>query len=160
MSVGHFHIPGDATKREYAVYIMVATNRGTGQKKVYVGKTGDNREGCNPVISRAGNHLSFNPVHSQMRNLWEPGQPQDYDFDFFYTTFGCYVAPEKSRDGISLVNEMERQLNRMAATAFGALLLNPYRGKGRAGPPSIATEERTAALSSLIEHVRAFLEKP
>jgi hypothetical protein len=65
MSVGHFHIPGDATKREYSAYIMVATNRQTQESRLYVGKTGDNRDGCNPVISRAGNHFSFNKLHSQ-----------------------------------------------------------------------------------------------
>src|SRR5437016_9066342 len=113
MSVGHFHIPGDATKRDYAAYIMVATNRRTGKRKLYVGKTGDNREGCNPVISRAGNHLSFNKIHSQMRNYLKPDEPEDYDFDYFYTTFGCYVMPEESRDGINIINEMERQLKRM-----------------------------------------------
>jgi hypothetical protein len=167
MSVGHFHIPGDATRREYAAYIMVATNRTTRQRKVYVGKTGDNRAGCNPVISRAGNHLSFNPIHSQMRNYLEPDNPHDYDFDYFYSTFGCYVPPVESRDGINVINEMERQLNRMAEEAFGkTILLNPYRGTMRrtnalkTQRKAIATEERMELLSKLVQHVKEFLEKP
>ena len=35
---------------------------------LYVGKLGDNRIGCNPVISRIGNHFSYNKIHSQFRN--------------------------------------------------------------------------------------------
>src|SRR5687767_14262247 len=104
MSVGHFRIPGEATLREYAVYIMVAQHRTTRQALLYVGKTGDNRKGCNPVISRAGNHLSLNPIHSQMRNKL-PCSPWEYDFDFFFPTFGCYVDPCQKRDGIDLINE-------------------------------------------------------
>ena len=73
--VGHFRIPGEATRREYAVYVMVAQHRETGDLYLYVGKTGDNKEGCNPVISRAGNHFSFNKVHSQMRNKF-PSHPE------------------------------------------------------------------------------------
>ena len=112
MKVHHFHIPGDATRREYAVYLIVACHRTTKAVRIYVGKTGDNREGCNPIISRAGNHLSFNPIHSQSRN--QLGNPEEYDFEFFFTAFGPYVPPSESRGGIDLVNEMERQLNLLA----------------------------------------------
>lgn len=162
MSIGHFHIPGEATRREYAVYIMVAAHRVTGQKKVYIGKTGDNRDGCNPVISRAGNHFSFNKIHSQMRNYLEPGHPHDFDFDYFYTTFGEYRNPEESREGIDLINEMERQLNRFAQRAFGAIL-NPYLGKGKltrekeAKRTTLATEERLGQLRLMIRQVQDFL---
>ena len=69
------HQQGEATRREYAVYVMVAQHRETGDLYLYVGKTGDNKEGCNPVISRAGNHFSFNKVHSQMRNKF-PSHPE------------------------------------------------------------------------------------
>jgi hypothetical protein len=113
MGVGHFHIPGDATKREYAAYVMVATPRKAGDRKLYVGKTEDNRTGCNPVISRAGNHFSFNLAHAQMRKSLKPDDPVDYDFDYFYTTFGCYVDPKECRHCVNVINEMERQLNRM-----------------------------------------------
>jgi hypothetical protein len=117
MSVGHFRIPGQATRREYAVYVMVARHRGSGEIHLYVGKTGDNKEGCNPVISRAGNHFSFNKIHSQMRNKL-PSHPEEFDFDFFYSTFGQYVDPRETRQGIDLVNEMERQLNTLIQSRF------------------------------------------
>ena len=164
MATGHFHIPGDATRREYAAYILVATDRATGKRHVYVGKTGDNRAGCNPVISRAGNHFSFNTLHSQMRNAL-PKDPAEYDFDYFYTTFGCYVAPHESRDGIDVVNEMERQLNRLARASFPDILLNP--GKDAVRPSkavrttreAIATQERIAMLNELVGRVTDFLAK-
>jgi len=162
MSVGHFHIPGDATRREFAVYIMVATHRITRGRKLYVGKTGDNRDGCNPVISRAGNHLSFNPIHSQMRNCLLPDSPHDYDFDYFYTTFGTYLGSGESRDGIDVINEMERQLNVLARQAFGTIL-NPLKGTGwltqtkRTQRASLATQVRLEQLAELVRAVKAFL---
>jgi hypothetical protein len=166
VSVRHFHIPGDATKREYAVYVMVATNRSTGRRKLYVGKTGDNRAGCNPVISRAGNHFSFNILHSQMRNWLKPDDPQDFDFDYFYTTFGCYVTPKESRDGINVINEMERQLSLMAQKdlePYGEVLA-PYRAKTKLSKANqinrkaLATDARLTLLSQLVREVKEFLK--
>lgn len=159
MSVGHFHIPGEATRRHYAVYVMIARHRHTGRMRYYVGKTGDNHTGCNPVISRAGNHFSFNKLHSQMRNLLEPESLEEYDFDYFYATFDQYVPPSESRHGVDLVNEMERQLNALAQQAFGEDLLNPYKGsrkltkierEKRAG---LAADKRLSQLQLLIEKV-------
>jgi hypothetical protein len=164
MATGHFHIPGDATRREYAAYILVATDRATGERRVYVGKTGDNRAGCNPVISRAGNHFSFNKLHSQMRNVLTK-DPAEYDFDYFYTTFGCYIAPHESRDGIDIVNEMERRLNRLARASFSGILLNPGKDAVRhskvvrSAREAIATQERVAMLNELVGRVTDFLAK-
>jgi hypothetical protein len=53
-------------KREYVVYVVIEKDKNN--IKLYVGKTGDNREGCNPLISRCGNHFSYNKIHSQVRN--------------------------------------------------------------------------------------------
>lgn len=163
MSVGHFHIPGETTKREYAVYVMVARHRRTGRAKLYVGKTGDNRDGCNPVISRAGNHFSFNRIHSQVRNKL-PGSPSDYDFDFFSTTFGRYVSPDRSRRGIEIINEMERRLNKMTQEAFGEkAVLNPFKGTAyvkkadRDKRASLARPQRIDQLSELVEAVRVYV---
>ena len=50
MKVNHFHVPGEATRREYSVYLVVARHRTTKMVRIYVGKTGDNREGCNHRI--------------------------------------------------------------------------------------------------------------
>ena len=163
MTVGHFHIPGKATKREYAVYVMVARRRKSGKFRLYVGKTGDNRDGCNPVISRAGNHFSFNKIHSQMRNKL-PGEPAAYEFDFFSTTFGRYVEPKVSRRGIDLINEMERRLNHRIQKEFGKeRLLNPLAGTGHVTRPerkkrdSMATPKRLRQLEELVEAVQEHL---
>jgi hypothetical protein len=161
MSVGHFHIPGKATRREYAVYVMAARHRSTGQILLYVGKTGDNRDGCNPVISRVGNHFSYNKIHSQMRNHL-PGVPTDYDFDFFYATFGQYVPACESRAGINLVNEMERQLN-LLVQRLPARLLNPFeaatplRKWQRDERAGLVTPDRLRLLAQLTGIVREFI---
>jgi hypothetical protein len=159
--VGHFHIPGEAAKRDYAVYVMVATRRDSKAQVIYVGKTGDNNDGCNPIISRAGNHLSFNKLHSQTRN--HLGSPEEYDFDFFYTTFGGYVPKAESRDGLTVINVMERELNLLAQKAFPNLLLNPVSQTSwgararREARAQLVTPERIAKLKELIERVRVFM---
>ena len=161
MKIGHFHVPGEATRREYAVYLIVARHRPTKGIRIYVGKTGDNREGCNPLISRAGNHLSFNPIHSQSRN--HLGNTEEFDLDFFFTGFGPYVPPSESRDGIDLVNEMERQLNRMSQEAFGKIE-NPLKMSGYVRPAErdrrrqLAIPERMAQLRELVDAVKDFIE--
>jgi hypothetical protein len=163
-SPGHFHIPGDATRREYAVYVMIARHRKTGEMHLYVGKTGDNKEGCNPVISRAGNHFSFNRGHSQMRNKL-PAPPQEFDFDFFYTTFGPYVDPNTSRKGINVINEMERYLNRLVQDNFENMLLNRYEAKTslrkwqRVERTVLRSRERICALDALVERVAEHIAK-
>jgi hypothetical protein len=157
MTVARLDIPGDATRRDYAVYVMVAVHRTTRETKLYVGKTGDNRKGCNPVISRAGNHFSFNKIHSQMRNHLQPNEPSEYDFAYFYTTFGEYVDPSETRERIDIVNEMERRLNTLAQERFGALM-NPYSGKHvspakQAVRNQLATHDRLQQLSEVIAAV-------
>lgn len=153
-------MPAEATRRVYSVYIIVARHRKSKKTRFYAGKTGDNREGCNPVISRAGNHLSFNPIHSQSRN--KLGDPENYDFDFFFTDFGDYVDPSTSRAGIDLINEMERQLNRMAQESFGKIE-NPFKGsayvvaKEREYRRKLASPPRLKQLQELIDTVKRHL---
>jgi hypothetical protein len=166
MKACHFHVPGEAARREYAVYLIVARHRTSKRVSIYVGKTGDNREGCNPVISRAGNHFSFNRIHSQSRNLL--GNPEEFDFDFFFTPFGQYVPPSKSRLGIDLVNEMERQLNRLVQDEFAqkksVKIENPLKNSGyiskteREKRSRFVTPERIAQLQQLLEQVRELLK--
>ena len=161
MKVHHFHVPGKATCREYAVYLIVARHRKTRNIRVYVGKTGDNREGCNPLISRAGNHLSYNPIHSQSRN--HLGNTEEFDFDFYFTTFGPYVSPAKSRHGIDLVNEMERQLNVLSQKAFGEIV-NPLKLSAYVPPAErnkrrkLVTPERIGQLQQLIDEAKKLIE--
>jgi len=158
---GHFHVPGEAAQREYAVYVIVARHRITKDVRIYVGKTGDNREGCNPLISRAGNHLSFNPIHSQSRNYLR--NPEEFDFDFFFTTFGPYVCPSDSRSGIDLVNEMERQLNALAQKRLIGVV-NPLKMSGfvsktkREARSQLVTLERMAQLEELVAQVKKFIQ--
>ena len=157
MNVFRLHVPAEATRREYAVYVMVARHRKTKTVKIYIGKTGDNREGCNPVISRAGNHLSFNPMHAQSRNYLR--KPENYDFDFFFTSFGAYVRPSQSRRGIDLVNEMERRMNCLARETFGEIInplkLSRYISRAEKDRRSrLATPERMARLKELVKTVR------
>jgi hypothetical protein len=81
MSVYRFTVPGHSTRRELAVYVVVARKLGGCEFFIYVGKTGDNNAGCNPVISRAGNHFSYNEMHSQVRN--KVTDPHLFDHEFF-----------------------------------------------------------------------------
>src|SRR5262249_39385104 len=110
MSVYRFTVPGHSTRREFAVYVVVARRLGTREFFVYVGKTGDNGDGCNPVISRAGNHFSYNKIHSQVRNkLGEKnvGDCSAFDYDYFYVTFNVYgEVAEHNKASLEVVNEM------------------------------------------------------
>lgn len=67
-TIFQFEVPGFSTTQEWAVYIIVVKPLFSDEKFFYVGKVGDNRDGCNPIISRIGNHFSHNKIHSQMRN--------------------------------------------------------------------------------------------
>jgi hypothetical protein len=156
--VRRFSIPGHATRRDFAIYIAVANRHDKAEVKLYVGKTGDNRDGCNPVISRAGNHFSFNDIHSQVRN--KLGAPAyEFDFEYFYISFDPYdVADAARRAKVDLVNEMERQVNLLLQQHVpgdgGAVLMNPYRNARR-----LSLEEREArARLALPEHIEAAKE--
>jgi hypothetical protein len=118
-------------KRRFAVYVVIARREiGT---KLYVGKTGDNREGCNPVISRCGNHFSYNRIHSQIRNKIPEHELWDYTYVFEH--FDDYPAdPTQRRSAVNRINEIERWVNhrideliqgRQACTH-----LNLHTGKG------------------------------
>ncbi len=160
MVVVRFKVPAAAVRREFAVYVMVAKPKRGGKPKLYVGKTGDNREGCNPVISRAGNHFSFNVLHSQVRN--KLGSPETYDFEFFCTSFGAYVEPlAERRQRVNIINEMERQLNTLAQKAFPTMVINPYKGGSRIAAKDgrwLATPARMKKLERLVDEVRRALK--
>jgi hypothetical protein len=103
-----FHLNREVLKRQFAVYVVIA--RSTANTKLYVGKTGDNREGCNPVISRIGNHFSYNRLHSQVRNKLPDHESRDYTYVFEH--FDDY--PEdlvQRRAAIERINEIERWVN-------------------------------------------------
>lgn len=134
MKIGRFKIPGDATKRKWAVYVFKAVPRNVLETtKLYVGKVGDNRAGCNPVISRVGNHFSHNKIHSQIRNKIK--NPEEYDYEYFYCHFDDYDEDCPNRSATrEKVNELERELNRQVQDRIvdpkKYLLLNGYKGTG------------------------------
>lgn len=126
-----FSLHKESLKRKFAIYVVVA--RGSRDTKLYVGKTGDNREGCNPLISRCGNHFSYNKIHSQVRNKLDDHEDREYVYVFDH--FDDYVEGESERrKRIDKINEMERWLNQeiqaRAGNWAGVELLNPYRGAG------------------------------
>ena len=109
-----------ALKREFLVYVVVATDGKTFD--LYVGKTGDNREGCNPLISRCGNHFSYNKVHSQIRNKLDDHEEKEYTYIFNH--FGAYIEDSEERKPlIDMINEMERFLNEEIASCSGTVIL-------------------------------------
>ena len=124
-------LSGHSTRREWAVYIVVARRLGACEFFLYAGKTGDNRDGCNPVISRAGNHFSYNQIHSQVRN--KVPDTHLFDYEYFYVTFDAYVS-EGRKSKVDVVNEMERAVNRelqrRLQPSFSDCLLNGYKGSG------------------------------
>jgi hypothetical protein len=165
MPVYRFTIPGHSTRREFAVYVVVARKRETAEFKIYVGKTGDNRDGCNPVISRAGNHFSYNDIHSQVRNKLD-AHAHEFDYEYFYVTFDQYDG-ENHRDKIDVVNEMERSINRALkgclSPNFVQHLMNEHKGSGYVKPlerikrQALMTPERSEKVKLLIGTVVEYL---
>ena len=164
MSVNQFFIPGQATKRDFAIYAVVARRIDNDDDwHVYVGKTGDNNQGCNPVISRAGNHFSYNNIHSQVRNKLAPAQPYEFNFSYFYVTFGPYVHGGDNRGSVDSINEMERLAIDLVKDALPATrrhrLLNPRAGTGylsranRDRRESLRTPESLKKIQELAETV-------
>ena len=117
---------GVAAKKAYAVYVTVAKHNKCGGFIAYAGKVGDNRSGCNPVISRIGNHLSHNSIHSQIRNKLKH-DPEHFSFMVFFTHFVAHPVLKLAGDGVAHVNEMERILKRKLAVAIPKLLVESFK---------------------------------
>jgi len=138
-----FTLNPESLKRRFAVYVVVANGRA--DTKLYVGKTGDNRDGCNPLISRCGNHFSYNKVHSQVRNKIRDHEDRKYTyiFDHFDEYHDCLA---KRRQAIDRINEMERWLNQEIKDVVCGVrhceLLNPL--SGRVYVPSAERSRRSA----------------
>lgn len=126
-----FEVSSHALRRRFCVYVVVA--QGEGKVLLYVGKTGDNREGCNPLISRCGNHFSYNDIHSQVRN--KIPAHEDWTYTYVFDHFEDYCDdPIERRPRIDKINEMERWLNQMIQSAIAGRdnvqLINQYNGVG------------------------------
>jgi hypothetical protein len=134
MKIKSFKISGHSTKRNWAVYLIVAKPINLNEKiMLYVGKVGDNRDGCNPVISRVGNHFSFTKTHSQIRTALNGKKTEDYNYEYFYCHFEEYEDKKslqiKSR---MKTDELERELNRIVQKRMDkktSELMNPFSGK-------------------------------
>jgi hypothetical protein len=126
-----FTLHRESIKRKFAVYVVVA--KGDHDTKVYVGKTGDNNDGCNPVVSRCGNHFSYNEMHSQVRNKLDDHEEREYTYVFDH--FDDYHADLRERRvSVDRINEMERWLNQEIYAVLGCKenieLLNRFLGVG------------------------------
>lgn len=126
-----FTLHRESLKRRFAVYVVLAKSELN--IELYVGKVGDNRDGCNPLISRCGNHFSYNKIHSQVRNKIYDHEDRDYTYIFDH--FDEYENDASARRiAINRINEMERWLNQEVQIAIkrraNVTLLNPYRGTG------------------------------
>lgn len=120
---------GHSTKREWAVYIIIVIDKKNDKRKLYVGKVGDNRDGCNPILSRIGNHFSLNRIHSQLRN--KISDTEKFDYKVLYSIFGEYQKDNHSQVR-KKINQLERKLNLLVQEkpSDNFELLNPYKGIG------------------------------
>jgi hypothetical protein len=158
-----FDLNPEALKRQFAVYVVIATDGST--YDLYVGKTGDNREGCNPLISRCGNHFSYNKIHSQIRNKLSDHESKQYTYVFDH--FGGYVeCAEARRPLIDMINEMERCLNQQIVTLVrdldSCILHNSYKGSwlSKAEKEKRATHrtrENMAKLEQIVDRVKEII---
>ena len=159
-----FKIDSAALKREFALYVVVA--QGKGETQLYIGKTGDNREGCNPLISRCGNHFSYNKLHNQVRRKIEAHGTWQYSYVFDH--FDEYCENKKLRRvRVDRINELERWLNTEIQHAFkecaGVKVVNPFRGRGWVNRKeqerrnNLHTSVATRKLEAIVNHVKSIL---
>lgn len=148
VNISSIDISGHSTKREWAVYVISATHITDKLQFLYVGKTGDNRAGCNPIISRIGNHFSYNRIHSQLRNKLKDKsfETTDFTYKIFYATFGAYNESTRNKDK-DRINELERRLNKLINTRKKNYmeLLNEFQGNGYLNK---AEKEKRTSLAS------------
>lgn len=161
-----FHLNKEALKRQFAVYVVIARNGS--DIKLYVGKTGDNRDGCNPIISRCGNHFSYNSIHSQLRNKLPDHELRDYTYVFEHFDEYCDDLARR-RFAIDKINEIERWVNTGIAELLqerpSCDLINPYKGLGHVPATqrqlrnNFRTPETTLRINALIKAVEKELTK-
>jgi len=159
-----FRIDPAALKRSFSAYVVVAQGNGTAQ--LYIGKTGDNREGCNPMISRCGNHFSYNKSHSQIRNKISAHETWEYTYVFdHFCDYADDIAGRRTR--IDQINEIERWLNLEIQKAFrdspSVAVVNPY-GTGsrlskeeRQKRAAFRTTEVAGKVAGIVEQVKQVL---
>jgi len=156
-----FIVEPEALKRYYSLYVVVATSSNRKKIKIYSGKTGDNREGCNPVISRCGNHFSYNKIHSQVRN--KIFNHENFFFKYFFTHFDKY-SNYIDRHKIDKINELERILLKKIETEFSSYnfieLLNTFKGKYQKKFNNFHTKKSLKKIDKLINTVKEYINEP
>ncbi len=168
MAVQSFTLPGESTRREYAIYAVVATPRKKGKVLVHAGNTGDFKRNCNPMICWAGNHFSYNVIHNH-KTIKINTAPDQYDYEFFYSVYDNWKDDDKGRERVELLNEMERELNRQLQGALKdnkkAELTNPHAGTGniskaeRLRRESFHNKKRDDQVLELLQVVMAAVKK-
>ena len=123
-----FTLLKESLKRSFSIYIVIG--RKNLETLLYVGKTGDNRAGCNPVISRCGNHFSYNKIHSQVRNYFV--NHEEYIYTYLFNDFFEYNEEDPNlRLSIDSINELERWANLEVQSLIKEIknvrLLNPFK---------------------------------
>ncbi len=156
-----FTLNSESLKRRFAVYVVVA--KGSENIKLYVGKTGDNRDGCNPIISRCGNHFSYNNIHSQIRNKISDHENREYTYIFDHFD-EYYSDQQKRRESVDRINEMERWLNQEVQNNICKMknieLLNPLSDNTYVLPAerkkrsSFRTDDGYKKITGIIEEMK------
>ncbi len=163
-----FKLNKESLKREFAVYVVIVYT----QKNIilYVGKTGDNREGCNPIISRCGNHFSYNKIHSQVRNRIKNHEGREYTYVFDH--FGKYTKDKDDRKKlVDQINEIERWLNQEIQKITkdkninSYIVANPFKGAAYINKTeqkyrnTFRTEENQQKIKSIVKAVDREIKK-
>ena len=118
------------------------------------------------MISRCGNHFSYNKIHSQVRNKLEAHE--DWSYTYIFDHFDDYPEEEDARRiCIDRINEMERWVNveaqKLAKCYKDVSVLNPYAGAGyvskaeKARRMEFRTEEALAKGQGIIDGVKEVL---
>lgn len=131
---GSFEFDGIAALQKWAIYVLIALPKKEIKSPtlIYGGKVGDNNDGCNPVISRLGNHLSENKIHSQLKNKSTDFESIDnFSIRMYYLHLEDY-SKENHKDRLNMINESERELIRQLRNKFKDeqyIILNRFTGK-------------------------------
>ncbi len=133
MAIQTFILPGEATRREYAIYAVIAIPRKKGKVLVHTGNTGDFKRNSNPLVCWAGNHFSYNVIHNH-KTIKITESTDQYDYTFLWSVYEAWKDDDKGRERVELLNEMERELNRqlqeLLKNSKKAELTNPHLGTG------------------------------
>ncbi len=102
-----FSISDFALQREWIV--ARPTNPDNNEKKLYIGKLGDDSNGCNPLITEIGNLLSHFDDDTESSNKLYAAT--EYNYYIFFAKFGQYKGEDKSQ--LEKINQLEKKLTKL-----------------------------------------------